>query len=75
MSETGIMMRTWRQIPLVWHPHDRSAIGLQHHTVCRVAQRIIKNGRGFSQSVFDEKGTAASSSAWSPPFSAFCFLA
>ena len=53
------MMRTRRQFPSGRHLHDRSAIGLRHHTACRVARQIIKNGRGFSQLFFEEKGTAA----------------
>jgi Flp pilus assembly protein TadG len=53
------MMRAQQQIPSGRHLHDRSAIGSRCYAACRVARQIMKNGRGFSRSSFDEKGTAA----------------
>ena len=52
-------MRTRQQIPSGRHLHDRSGIGSRRHTAWRVARRVVKSGRGFSQLSFDEKGTAA----------------
>jgi Flp pilus assembly protein TadG len=44
---------------VLWHPHDRSATGGRRRTACRIARRIMKNGRGSPRLFVEEKGTAA----------------
>ena len=54
-----MMMRTPRLFLSREHLHDRAAIGSRRRTSRRAADQIVKNGRGFSRLLFEEKGTAA----------------